>query len=119
MKYCKKKAGEKHQVLIELRDAPTETDTETSTGIDQELLKKLCPPYKVILHNCDCHGMDEVVIALLKSVSSLTLEEAIEIMETADRENTAVVIVAPQETAEFYQERIQTFKLGCTIEPDN
>ncbi len=95
-----------------------ETDTEVSTDLDQELLRKLCPPYKVILHNCDCHDVVYVTEALLKSVKSLTLEDATRIMFTADREGTAVVVVVPQETAEFYMERILSFNLGCTIEPD-
>ena len=106
-------------MLIELRDAATDTETETSTDIDHELLRKLVPPYKVILHNCDCHDFLYVRKAILKSVPSLTKAEATKIMWTAHNEGTAVVIVAPRETAEFYQERIQTFKLGCTIEPDN
>lgn len=92
--------------------------TETTPGIDQEVFNKLCPPYKVILHNDDFHSMDYVIVALVKSVPSLKEQDALEIMLTAHNEGTAVVIVVPQETAEFYQERILSYGLGCTIEPD-
>lgn len=93
-------------------------ETETIPDIDQDVLRKLCPPYKVILHNDEHHSMDYVVEALVKSVPSLDVNDALEIMFTAHKEGTAVVIVVPQETAEFYQERILSFGLGCTIEPD-
>ena len=104
---------------------PTATDlpafsrrTETTPGLDREVFNKLCPPYKVILHNDDFHSMDYVVVALVKSVPSLKEQDALDIMFTAHSEGTAVVIVVPQETAEFYQERILSYGLGCTIEPD-
>lgn len=92
--------------------------TETTPGIDREVFNTLCPPYKVILHNDDTHSMDYVVVALVKSVPSLKEQDALDIMFTAHNEGTAVVIVVPQETAEFYQERILSYGLGCTIEPD-
>ena len=93
--------------------------TATTPGVDQDTLLKLCPPYKVILHNDDYHDMLYVIEALTKSVPSLNEQDAIEIMMTAHSEGTAVVVVVPQETAEFYQERILSFGLGCTIEEDN
>jgi len=93
-------------------------DTEVIPDIDQDTLRKLCPPYKVILHNDDHNPMDLVIRALTKSVPSLTEEAAIEIMYTAHTEGSAIVIACPQETAEFYQERIMSFGLTCTIEPD-
>ena len=101
-----------------LNSGRQETDTKVLPDLDQDLLSKLCPPYKVILHNDDHHDMLYVVLSLLKSVPSLKEQEAVKIMATADKEGTAIVIVVPQETAEFYQERILSFGLGCTIEPD-
>jgi len=92
--------------------------TEVIPDIDREVFNRLCPPYKVLLHNDDHNDMDYVVKALVKSVPSLSEEEAIQIMITAHEENTAVVIVCPQETAEYYQERILTFGITATIEPD-
>jgi ATP-dependent Clp protease adaptor protein ClpS len=94
------------------------SDTEVIPDLDQETLRKLCPPYKVILHNDDHNPMDLVVFALTKSVPSLTEEAAVDIMYTAHTEGSAIVITCPQETAEFYQERITSFGLTCTIEPE-
>jgi ATP-dependent Clp protease adaptor protein ClpS len=107
---------ERYQALSE--QACFKRETKTTPGIDQAVFNKLCPPYKVLLHNDDFHGMDYVVVALVKSVPSLKEQDALEIMFTAHNEGTAVVIVVPQETAEFYQERILSYGLGCTIEPD-
>ena len=96
-----------------------ETDTKTIPDIDKDTLRKLCPPYKVILHNDDHNPMDLVVLALVKSVPSLSENDAVDIMYTAHSEGSAIVITCPQEAAEFYQERIMSFGLTCTIEPDD
>ena len=90
----------------------------TLPELDQEVLKKLLPPFKVILHNDDHNSMGLVIAALMKSVPSITEEEASVIMMTAHQEGAAVVIVCPQEAAEHYQSRILSFGLTCTIEPD-
>jgi ATP-dependent Clp protease adaptor protein ClpS len=60
--------------------------------------------------------MDFVVAALLKSVSSLTKEEATSIMFEAHSQGKAVVITCPLEQAELYRDRLRTFGLGVTIE---
>jgi ATP-dependent Clp protease adaptor protein ClpS len=88
------------------------TETERITRPLLEIL----PPYAVILHNDDYHSMDFVVAALLKSVSSLSTERAIEIMLEAHNTGQAVVIVCPLEQAELYCDRLKTFGLGVTIE---
>jgi ATP-dependent Clp protease adaptor protein ClpS len=79
---------------------------------------KFFPPYKVILHNDDYHEMGYVITALMNSVTSLSAEEAKRIMFTAHVTGKAVVIVCPRETAEFYQERLLSYRLTVTIEPD-
>ena len=56
--------------------ATTTPNTERRRRTVQEIL----PPYLVILHNDDHHAMDYVVAALVKSVPSLTAEEAVNIM---------------------------------------
>jgi ATP-dependent Clp protease adaptor protein ClpS len=60
--------------------------------------------------------MDFVVASLLKSVSSLTTEEAIAIMLNTHNEGKAVVIICPLEYAELYRDRIRTFGLAATTE---
>ncbi len=76
----------------------------------------LIPRYAVILHNDDTSPMDFVVQVLLKSVPSLTSEDAASIMLQAHNEGKAVVIVCPLEHAELYRDRIRGFGLACTIE---
>jgi len=88
------------------------TDTESI----QRTLQEILPPYSVILHNDETHSMDFVVGALLKSVSSLTVEDATAIMFEAHNQGRAVVITCPLEQAELYRDRLRTFTLGVTIE---
>jgi ATP-dependent Clp protease adaptor protein ClpS len=79
---------------------------------------KLLPPYKVIVHNDDYNEMDYVIFALLHSVNSLTVQQAQRIMLTAHLTGKAVVIVCPKEAAEYYQQRLLSYDLTATIEPD-
>ena len=79
---------------------------------------KLLPPYKVIVHNDDYNEMHYVVFALLHSVNTLTVQEAERIMLTAHATGKAVVIVCPKEAAEYYQQRLLSYNLTATIEPD-
>lgn len=74
------------------------------------------PPYAVILHNDDHNEMGYVVSALLKSVSSLSREDAERIMLEAHDTGQAMVIVCPLEHAELHRDRLRSFNLGVTIE---
>jgi ATP-dependent Clp protease adaptor protein ClpS len=94
-------------------------NAEIIPDLDIELLKKLVPPYKVILHNDDYNSMDHVVKALRKSVPGISKEAAHKIMMTAHEEGSAVVTTCPLETAELYQARLTSFGLTCTIEKDD
>jgi len=89
-------------------------DLEERTWLETIVL----PPWKVLLYNDDVHSMDEVVLALLSTVQSLSVEEAVRIMLEAHNTGVAVVTTAPRERAEFYRERLESFGLTCTIEPD-
>jgi ATP-dependent Clp protease adaptor protein ClpS len=73
--------------------ATTTPHTERRGRTIQEIL----PPYSVILHNDHHHTMDYVVAALLKSIPSLTAEEAVNIMLEAHNSGQAVVITCPLE----------------------
>jgi len=79
---------------------------------------KLLPPYKVLIHDDDDNEMNYVVFALLHSVNSLSIQEAERIMLTAHLTGQAVVVVCPKEAAEYYQERLLSYNLKATIEPD-
>lgn len=90
--------------------------SETTIEPDLERLTRLLPPYAVILHNDDHNAMDYVVVALVKSVPSLSPQDAIEIMLEAHNQGQATVIVCPLELAELYRDRILSFGLTATIE---
>jgi ATP-dependent Clp protease adaptor protein ClpS len=87
------------------------------TGVDEETLKRLLPPYRVILHNDDHNSMDHVVRSLIQCVPSLTIEAAVEIMLTAHEHGQATVIECPKEAAEHYRDGLESCGLTATIEP--
>ena len=93
--------------------APTKPNVE----LDEETLKRVLPPYRVVLHNDDVNDMNYVVNALLRSVPALTRERAAEIMLETHNHGQATVIVCPKETAEMYRERLESCGLTATIEP--
>jgi len=95
-----------------------ETQPDTRTDIDTTLLRRLCPPYKVLLHNDDHHEMVYVIQALIRTVPNLSLEEAARIMLTAHFYGVAVVIICPREAAEYYREGLEAYGLTATIERD-
>lgn len=83
-----------------------------------ELRAKLFPPYKLILFNDDYNEMHYIVAALLHVIANLSEQEAERIMLTAHLTGSAVVVVCPREIAEHYQERLISYGLTATIEPD-
>jgi ATP-dependent Clp protease adaptor protein ClpS len=92
--------------------------SQTETEELQRLRAQLFPPYKVVLFNDDYNEMNYVVAALLHAVNSLSTQEAERIMLTAHLTGSAIVIVCPKETAEYYQERLLSYGLTATIEPE-
>ncbi|MER3419352.1 MAG: ATP-dependent Clp protease adaptor ClpS [Chloroflexota bacterium] len=90
---------------------------DIQTGLDADTLRRLLPPYAVILHNDDVNEMVYVVHALLESVPELSVEQATEIMLEAHHHGRAQVIVCPKERAELYRERLERHGLTATIEP--
>jgi ATP-dependent Clp protease adaptor protein ClpS len=91
-------------------------ETETEELVRQQ--SRLLPPYKVILFNDDYNEMDFVVAVLLRTIARLSQTEAEYIMLTAHLTGSAVVVVCPKEIAEYYQERLLSYGLTATIEPD-
>lgn len=79
---------------------------------------QLLPPYKVILFDDDHNEMNYVIFALIHAVTNLTSDEAERIMLIAHLTGKAIVIVCPKEVAEYYQERILSYGLTATIEPE-
>jgi ATP-dependent Clp protease adaptor protein ClpS len=102
-----------HSGMSQTPAAPSAPDVE----FDEETLTRLLPPFSVILHNDDHNAMNFVVLALCRSVPSLTVERAAEIMLEAHNHGRATVVTCPKETAELYRDRLQGFGLTATIEP--
>jgi len=96
--------------------AATTPTATPAKSIDEETLKRLLPPYRVVLHNDDHNAMDHVVRSLLRSVPSLTVERAAEIMLEAHNHGQATVIVCVKEAAEHYRDRLESCALMATIE---
>jgi len=88
-------------------------------SIDTELLERLrmLPVYRVVLHDDTFHDMDHVVRALLHTIMTLGLDDAVRIMLEAHTNGSALVTTCLRETAEFYSDGLRHFGLECTIEP--
>lgn len=90
------------------------TNTEKKTNSNNDLM----PMYKVLLHNDDVNSCDYVVVCLLKTVNTLSTEQAINIMTEADNTGIALITVVPLEIAEHYSTNLQNMGLTSTIEPE-
>lgn len=91
---------------------------ETIEQRSTSTVRKLAPRYKVLLHNDDFNPMEHVVQVLIKTVTSLTIPQAVSIMMEAHTNGIALVITCAQEHAEFYCENLKNNGLTSTIEPD-
>jgi ATP-dependent Clp protease adaptor protein ClpS len=97
-----------------LRQPQLQVETEELTRLRARLL----PPYRVILYDDDYNEMNYVVFVLLHSINNLSQTEAERIMLTAHLTGSAIAAVCPKEIAEFYQERLLSYGLTATIEPE-
>ncbi len=94
---------------------PRAASPRTEDQVQQLLL--LLPKYRVILHNDDYNTMDHVILALIRTVTSLSTHEAVQIMMEAHTYGQAQVIICLKELAEHYRERLEHHGLTSTIEP--
>lgn len=81
-------------------------------------VRRLAPRYRVLLHNDDHNTMEYVVESLVKTVPSLSVPQAVDIMMQAHNAGIALVIACALEHAEFYCEGLCARGLTSTIEPD-
>lgn len=99
--------------IIENRN-PMSTSTEEKTITKS----KLCPKYKVLLHNDDHNSCEYVVECLVITVNTLSINDATTIMWEAHNSGIALVVTVAQEIAEFYKEQLVSCGLTTTIEPE-
>lgn len=92
---------------------------ETIEQRSTSTVRKHAPRYKVLLHNDDFNSMEHVVQTLMKTVSSLTMPQAVSIMMEAHTNGIALVITCAHEHAEFYCEMLKSNGLTSTIEPED
>jgi ATP-dependent Clp protease adaptor protein ClpS len=85
---------------------------------DRDLLRRLLPPYKVVVHNNDYNTFDEVIAILLKAVPGMTLERAQALANEIHLTGAAVPFVGPKEHAEAVAAVIRTIGIRVTIERD-
>jgi len=95
---------------------PVVPDTIIRPGVDPDTVRRLLPPYAVILHNDDVNDMPYVVVTLTIGVPEVDIEQAAAIMWEAHHNGQAHVITCPLERAELYRDRLESRGLTATIE---
>jgi len=98
-------------------DKPATAFPKFDLDKDVRTRKKKPPRYQVLLHNDDVNRRDYVVKVLLKIVPTLTMDDAVNIMNEAHINGMAAVIICGQEEAEEYCEGLRKNGLISTIEP--
>lgn len=78
---------------------------------------RLLPRYRVLLFNDDHNAMDDVVLALVRTIAGMEMEQAVRIMLEAHTTGCAQVIICLKEVAEHYRESLESYGLTSTIEP--
>lgn len=71
----------------------------------------------MLLHNDASNRREYVVKTLMKVVDGLTVDDAVNIMNTAHMQDVALVIVCAQEQAEVYVSGLRRNGLTSSLEP--
>jgi ATP-dependent Clp protease adaptor protein ClpS len=99
--------------------APTITpERAPARDFDPDLLTRLVPPYKVVVHNNDYNTFDEVIRILVKAVPGMSYERATALAYEIDATGAAVPYVGPKEHAEAVAAVIRTIGIKVTVERD-
>lgn len=98
-------------------DKPSTAFPKFDVDKDEKTRKKKPPRYQVLLHNDEVNRREYVVKVLLKIVPTLTMDDAVNIMNEAHFNGMAAVIICAQEEAEEYCEGLRNNGLVSTVEP--
>lgn len=101
--------------------APTiapQREGEIQRDFDPEVLRRLLPPHKVIVHDNDYTPFDAVTKILLKAVPGMTRDRALALTWEIHTSGAAVPYVGPKERAEAIASVIRTIGIKVTVEPD-
>ncbi len=90
----------------------TPTPTRRSTGPKPGKL----PPWKVVLHNDQVNGMQDVVISI-KKLTSLSDQAAVRRMLEAHQRGRSMLLTTHRERAELYKYQFMSRGLTVTIGP--
>eukprot|EP00798_Chlamydomonas_sp_ICE-L_P014192 gene14192-20161_t len=94
-------------------DRPT---TDSSLETTSKTIKKRPPTYKVMLHNDSHNRREHVVSVLVRVVTGMVANRAMELMEEAHESGVALIIACPQDEAEQYCEQLRLNGLTASIE---
>ncbi|KAI5074804.1 hypothetical protein GOP47_0010765 [Adiantum capillus-veneris] len=84
---------------------------------DLRKVRKMSPPYRVLLHNDNYNKREYVVQVLMKVIPGMTLDNAVNIMQEAHHNGLAVVIICGQVDAEDHCTQLRGNGLLSSIEP--
>jgi ATP-dependent Clp protease adapter protein ClpS len=97
--------------------------TQTLVRPDLDVQHKKLPLFHVIVHNCDCHSFDDVIVGLVRIVG-MSFREAARKAAEVDHFGRAVVATTHKEAAEMYAARLHDevvsahlTLLGTSVEP--
>ncbi|MGH2367379.1 MAG: ATP-dependent Clp protease adaptor ClpS [Chloroflexota bacterium] len=93
-------------------------EQDVEQDFDREVLRRLLPPYKVIVHNNNFNTFDEVIKILIKAVPGMTRDRAAALATEIHTTGAAVPYVGPKERAEAVAAVIRTIGIKVTVEPD-
>lgn len=98
------------------RPLPFEADTPTPTRRSIGPKPGKLPPWKVVLHNDDVNGMQDVVICI-KKLTPLSDQAAVRRMLEAHQRGRAMLLTTHRERAELYKYQFMSRGLTVTIGP--
>jgi ATP-dependent Clp protease adaptor protein ClpS len=85
---------------------------------DPEVLRRLFPPFKVVVLNNDHNTFDEVIRVLMRAVPGMTREAAEGHANEIHVSGSTVPFTGPKERAEAVGAVIRTIGIEVRVEPD-